>query len=490
LEGQVENEVQFVLGHISDLHFSGGTDLSNPNHSHSVDLLVGLEKRLQTLGPMDCLLVTGDVSNQGDRQSLITANGYLFSTIPIGKGQHIGLKRPADRVRVIPGNHDAWNASTAGTLLDRRQKSLEHYNFAFPDSEITTRGCYFDWLEKEGSGLYLAFVDSCFLGDTEENRTSTFGTLRYDQAIAKGKLTIEQTEHLLGWHDRGMRGILENPRAPGTCISKAAFAKSLKILVMHHYLFEPPERKSDYFMRVTHRDIVFRNIALSDFDVLLCGHKHIASFDVYPYGEQFDKRAVDRYMINCFRRLIGLESYPIQFTDEHGGKISKAITWMSQSIGSWFKRSQPATDSGALAQNVFELLKSSLDDPEGLSAQVREYLHQNGEAGAATLEPRELKAIQNRLSDGLGKEERKAIKAIADGISLVASELKSRPFLQIMSGSSAKNFGPADRKRSFNIYRVRPLADSWEFVSERYTWDNNVFAPTPFVQRHNFGRKI
>jgi hypothetical protein len=201
-----QNKVEFLLGHISDLHFSGGTDLSNPNHSHSIELLVGLEKRLQALPMLDCLLVTGDISNQGDQQSLVTANGYLFKTIPIGNGQHTGLKGLPDRVRVIPGNHDAWNASTAGPLLDRRQKSLEHYNFACPGSEITERGCYFDWLEKDGSGLYLAFVDSCFRGDTEENQTSTFGTLRFDQAVAKGKLTVDQNEHLLGWHDQGMRG--------------------------------------------------------------------------------------------------------------------------------------------------------------------------------------------------------------------------------------------------------------------------------------------
>jgi 3',5'-cyclic AMP phosphodiesterase CpdA len=483
-------EKDFVLGHISDLHFSGGTDLSNPNHSHSVDLLVGLEKRLKELDPLDCLLVTGDVSNQGDRQSLITANGYLFSTIPIGKGQHIGLKRAPDNVRVIPGNHDAWNASTAGTLLDRRQKSLEHYNFAFPDNEITKRGCYYDWLEKEGNGLYLAFVDSCFLGDTEENRTSTFGTLRFDEAIAKGKLTVDQTEHLLEWHDQGMHGTLNNPRDPENCIDKALFARSLKILVMHHYLFEPPERKSDYFMRVQHRDIVFRNVALSDFDVLLCGHKHIASFDVHPYGDHFDERAVNRYMMNYFRRLIGLESLPIQFTDERRGKISKALTWMSQSIASWLKRNQPAANNAELAEKVFELLRGGLDEPDGLDRKIREFLHENGKVGASTLEPRELKAIQKRISVGFDKQQRKALRKIADGISAAAKGLMSRPFLQIMSGSSAKNFGPADKKRSFNIYRIHPLADSWELVSERYMWDNNAFADKPFIQRHNFGRKI
>jgi len=483
-------DAEFVLAHISDLHFSAGTDQSNHDHSHSVKLLVGLQDRLSAIGDLDCLLVTGDVSNQGDKQSLITANGYLFSTIPIGNGAVTGLRSVPDRVRVIPGNHDAWNASTDGTLLDRRQNSLEHYNFAFPENRITERGCYFDWLEKTGSGLYLAFVDTCFLGDTEENRTSTFGTLRYDQAVAKGKLTVQQTEHLLEWHDKGMHGTLENPRATGTYIDKALFAQSLKILVMHHYLFEPPEHKSDYFMRLQHRDLVFRNIALSDFDVLLCGHKHIASFDVHPYGDHFDERAVNRYMMNYFRRLIGLESLPIQFIDEGGRKISKAVTWLTQTIASWVKRKHAPADNAELAEKVFELLKTGLDKPEDLDRRVREFIHENGEVGAATLESKELKAIQKRIAVGLSTQDRKDLRKIADSVSMAARELKARPFLQIMSGSSAKNFRLADTKRSFNVYRVSRLSDSWRLLSERYNWDGGAFASTPFVQNHVFSRKV
>jgi len=51
---------------------------------------------------------------------------------------------------------------------------------------------------------------------------------------------------------------------------------------MHHYLFEPPEQSSDYFMRIQDRDVVFRNLALSDFDVLLCGQKHVTAFACIP----------------------------------------------------------------------------------------------------------------------------------------------------------------------------------------------------------------
>ncbi|MEI6270140.1 MAG: metallophosphoesterase [Methylococcaceae bacterium] len=189
----METTSEFTLAHISDLHFSDGTVQSNPNHSHSIQLLKGLQNHLTILGDIDFLIVSGDVSNYGDEQSLVNASGWLFSTIPIGKGEVTGLNFPSERVRVVPGNHDAWNATKSGTLIDRRQKSLANYNYAFPNHQIPHGGCYYDWQQKGQNGLYIAFVDSCFLGDTEPDTESTFGTMRVDKAIAKGRLTIEQT---------------------------------------------------------------------------------------------------------------------------------------------------------------------------------------------------------------------------------------------------------------------------------------------------------
>ena len=493
----MDSENDFVLAHISDLHFSEGTDQSNPNHAHSIEHLIGIQNRLAALSAVDCLIVSGDVSNHGDRQSLITANGWLFRTIPIGNGEYTGLNMPIQRVRVVPGNHDAWNATESGHLIDRRQKSLEHYNFAFPNHQIPHGGCYFDWQQKGDNGLYIALIDSCFLGDTEQNEESTFGTLRFDQAISKGRLTVEQAEQLLEWHDKGIQGRLENPRQPGTYIDRNVFAASLKILVMHHYLFEPPEMKSDYFMRIQHRDIVFRNIALSDFDVLMCGHKHVAAFDVHDYGDHFNDRAVNRYMTNYFRRLIGLESLPIQFVDEKGRRLSKALTQLAEIIGSYYKRIESlftATQSTAndpeIAEKVFQLLKSGLDSPENLKRTVEKFLHEAGATGASILDSTELKAIQKRITVGLNTQERKELRKVADSISSISRELKARQFLQLMSGSSAKASSTPKQKRSFHVYRIRRDNDGWNLVCDRYNWEGSAFSDTPTSRNHSFKRKI
>ncbi len=310
------DNADFIIGHISDLHFSQGTDKTYPDHEHSIEHLRYLERNL-CIQDLDLLIISGDISNYGDRQSLINASGFIFNKIPVGEEEMIGLSFPPEKVGIVPGNHDAWNSSKTGAFSERRQKSLEHYNFAFPSHAINSpEGCYYRWLQNGDKGVYIAFVDSCFLGGTEKNDGSSFGTIRYDQAVAKGKLSVDQTEKLLEWHDLGILGRLTDPSNSDSNIDKEIFAKSLKIIVMHHYLFEPPDHKSDYFMRVHHRDIVFRNIAFSDFDIMLCGHKHIPSFDTHSYGYHFDGRAKNRYMLNYFRRLIGLHSLPIQIKDK------------------------------------------------------------------------------------------------------------------------------------------------------------------------------
>jgi len=491
------DETSFLLAHISDLHFSEGTDRSNRNHAHSIEHLLGLQQSIAALEDLDLLVTSGDISNHGDRQSLIMASGWLLGSIPIGGGENTGLDLPKERVGIVPGNHDAWNASSVGPLLDRRQKSLENYNFAFPYHAIPNSGCHFRWIEKNGSGLYIAFVDSCFLGDTEQNTESPFGTLRGFEAVAKGKLTVTQTEQLLEWHDRGMRGILEDPTHRDRFISKEAFATSLKVLVMHHYLFEPPEKKSDYFMKIQHRDIVFRNIALSDFDVLLCGHKHIQAFDVHDYGAHLDRRAVNRYMINYFRRLIGLGSLPIQLVDDKGNRIAKSLTQLYGIVGSWFKNfhrqgenPEQEIDDAELADRVFELLRRGLATPDDLRRSVENFLHRMHAAGASTLEPDELKHIQMRISRGLLPEERKTLKKVADQISGISKKLKSRAFIQLMSGSSAKMPSSTESRRSFQTYKISKSDDGWKLNSQKYEWNGTTFSADSALRTHDFPSRI
>ncbi len=486
------NETVFTIAHISDLHFSHGTDMSAPDHAHSIPHLRGLESKMKIIDP-DILIVSGDVSNHGDRQSLINASTYLYNKIGIGGEEYTGLNLSPEKLGIVPGNHDAWNASKTGTLIDRRQNSLENYNYAFPSRTISRRiGCYYDWIENDGLGLYIAYVDSCFLGDTEKHSDSAFGTIRFDQAVAKGKLSVQQAVKLLEWYDLGCKGSLQNPRDNEKLIGKTKFANALKIIVMHHYLFEPPEHKSDYFMRVQHRDIVFRNLAFADFDILLCGHKHFPSFDVHTYGQHFDRRAKNRYLINCFRRLIGLYSLPMQIQDNDGHWITKAGTTLIHMCYKLVKWNEPDASPQDVAGQILSLLKQGLEKPNSLEKDVKNFISMHGIIGTEVMDDNELKEIQKRLAIGLSAKERKELTYVAKRFTNLSKKLVTRSFLQILSGSTAKACAACDKERTFNVLKIAHNDNAWNIKSERYVWDwtSNEFLDNPLVQNHNFPKLI
>ncbi|HEX5339009.1 MAG TPA: metallophosphoesterase, partial [Gallionella sp.] len=96
--------------HISDLHVSNEMH-HQAESTHSLELLKGIQLICQEEMP-DYLVVTGDITDLGDGQSLVNAREWIFNTVPIGGGERIGLQLPPEKVFLIPGNHDAFNVTT------------------------------------------------------------------------------------------------------------------------------------------------------------------------------------------------------------------------------------------------------------------------------------------------------------------------------------------------------------------------------------------
>lgn len=482
----------FTIAHISDLHFSSGAFKKNPRHSHSIYQLKSLENHITNIEDMDFIVVSGDISNCGDSDSLCRAYDWLFKKYNIGQGEDIGLELNQAMVGIVPGNHDAWNSRTdSGNLKERRQKSLANYNNVFINHKLKkNEPYYYRWIQKNDHGIYIVFLDSCFLGEQRDENDNVL-KLPYIDDIARGKLSIEQSEMLLEWHDKGINGSLEDPDNPGKFIDKNIFTKSLKILVMHHYLFEPPNRSTDYFMQINQRDIVFKNLALSDFDVLLCGHKHVASFNTHTYGQHFDGKATNRYLLNCFRRLIGIHSLPIQYIDNNGKKWARPFSMLINIIKKMVS-SSISTPTGHHVDEITKILESGLEDPKQLERMVKEFINRNGLNGAELIESYEVKEIQKTISTRLSKKQREELKKVAVNISKICKCLKTRPFLQVMSGSSAKATSEPDIERSFNVYRITPSQDAWNLHCERYNWnwEDKVFDDIPFNQTQPFPRKF
>lgn len=473
----------FKLVHISDLHFSEGTS-SQASHTHSIPHLRGLQASLRNQ-VADRFLITGDISNYGDSESLLRGRDWLFGTLSIGRGEAIGLKLKPDSTCVLPGNHDAWNNDRTSAIRKRWQRSLENFHDAFPEraAAIAENGAYYDWISRGDSGIFLAFLDSSFLGDPVLEKQIARPALF--ERVAKGSISLSQSQKLLEWFDRGMEGQLPDPYHPGAMIPDQDFSKALKILVMHHYLFEPAGSDNDYFMQVTDRDQCFRNIALADFDVLLCGHKHIADFHPYTYGEHFDARARMRYLLNVFRRAIKIRSLPVQYVDKKGLRLSK---WVSTAINLFVAMGKRDETPEFFVQEVCDLLDRALQDPDAVQGEVRRFLAKRGARAEEVISRRELDELRQQIARHVRLEHRRALRPILRQIREFVRALEARPFIQIVAGSAAKNPRSPEARRSFNVYEIINNDSGWTLYSERYSWDPSTeeFLGTPARHQHEF----
>jgi hypothetical protein len=182
----------------------------------------------------------------------------------------------------------------------------------------------------------------------------------------------------------------------------------------------------------------------------------------------------------------------MQLVDDEGNKWSRALTMLVNVLLRMFRKTSPAINSDELAKGIISLLKQGLEKPDDLERTVKKFIHEQGVTGAEVLERQELKEIQKRISVGLSIAERKQIKEVACKIMRLSKRLKSRPFLQVMSGSSGKKCEKGDRLRAFNIYRIHYEANRWKFRSERYTWDwdSKSYGDVPFPQEHTFDKSM
>lgn len=119
--------------HISDLHISehilrGPSDKSQIMHryGHDVAAFLALDRFLRET-KWDILIITGDISRIGNKESFEAARNWLENEMVFGDTR-IGLnlsKSTTQRYVVVPGNHDRFN----GQLT---QHSLDNYHQEFP----------------------------------------------------------------------------------------------------------------------------------------------------------------------------------------------------------------------------------------------------------------------------------------------------------------------------------------------------------------------
>ncbi|WP_395707685.1 metallophosphoesterase family protein [Casimicrobium huifangae] len=458
--------------HISDLHFHESTDGVATRYRHSLACLKDIERLLDEHKPTH-LAVTGDITNIGDKLSLERAYQWIHDQI-YSDGDYYGLhsvKRGLTPL-IVPGNHDAFNAPTTGSEFKRWQSSLSNFygvfhQYSWKDAD---NGVMYRWHEDD-SGVAVLFcsVDSCYLGDPETERLGATLSL---ERIAKGRLSRRQSASVLALFDKGMAGELD--KIDGAKIPSGKFLAALKVLVMHHYLFEPANSRAEPLLQMSQKRTVFQNLAMSDFDVLICGHKHIADIHVSTYSDNFDRRGKIRLAFNYVRRVLGIRSLPLGI-DGDGRRLSKALRLIIGLLAITKTKGRPLDD--ATTNEIIGVLERSLKNPIVLKEELLNYLSTQDENGQAGLfDETEMRELYSKIKERFDRNDRRSLNEAADRIRGIISHLSGRPFAHIMSASSAKSSEDGTRHRAVNVYDiVGAQGDAgYLFKTTRFSWDPQV----------------
>jgi len=359
-------------------------------------------------------------------------------------------------------------------------KSLQNFDYVFPGHTLNEPGCRYDWLENQGCGLFIVYLDSCLLGENRGLKGDPANMLVIGD-IARGKISIEQSQQILEWHNLGLFGKLAHPRKRGQKIPKDLFARSFKAVVMHHYLLESPAIDESWMLRLQQRSGVFRNLAFADFDVLLCGHRHVPDFFPTTYGDNFDDRAKLRHLLNCFRRSIGIHAYPLKSQYPGEQFMTRNLNDLIGILAAALHRNPDLK-----AEEVITILMKGLVSPEILVQEIRGLVHRLGLEGTEVCTEAEVLDLRATIVRDFTKNQRKELsRHVGRTLRGLVKELRCRPFVQAMCGSSAKVLREGSEKvRGFNVYRIEPKDTRWEFRSERYEWEQDLAAFT--IKMHSF----
>ena len=217
--------------HISDLHISEhilrgpSTEAKLPHrYGHDVAAFLALDRFLRET-EWDLLLITGDVSRIGSKESFESARTWFENEIVFG-ATRVGLnlsKSETRRYAIIPGNHDRFNG-------DLRQNSLDNYHQEFDvirPGEVKTLN-----LKNEVVNLHL--FDS-----SSDNDSFAYGTIEQRCLVPKQL----QEQHV-------------------------------DLALLHHHFLQPPKHPREINTELTNSAEVATYMLNTGFDGIFFGHTH------------------------------------------------------------------------------------------------------------------------------------------------------------------------------------------------------------------------
>ena len=175
--------------------------------------------------PWDVLVISGDLSRVGNRDSLSWARNWLNTTLYLGSYElGLGLAKQDDKLVVtVPGNHDRFNGSLTQGALDNYTNEFG----AVPVNETVSTVI-------RGTKLNFHLYDSTFAG-------GGFGRGRIaDLYMVPKRISIDE----------------------------------LNIAILHHYFIQPPKHNRTLDLELDNCNAVAAYLLSVGFDAIMFGHLH------------------------------------------------------------------------------------------------------------------------------------------------------------------------------------------------------------------------
>jgi 3',5'-cyclic AMP phosphodiesterase CpdA len=256
--------------HISDLHLAG--KLFSPERGlqrpHDPDLFVALDGYWQA-EPTDYVVATGDISTDGQVQSLETARQFLCGSVPRPEASRpIGLRLADHRLFLVPGNHDRY----AGRYLPI-SRQITNFESVFGGSFGNPgRPRAAGWMTSSDLRLRVLALDS--MGDAGW------------ASVAKGKVHDDDLDWLHAVYD-------EDTLRKEPC--------DLRLLVLHHHVAIPDSRKFNRWTKLKNVADALESMLRADIDIVMFGHEHYHYVGERTYSDLIGDRRIRRRLEKKYR---------------------------------------------------------------------------------------------------------------------------------------------------------------------------------------------
>jgi predicted phosphodiesterase len=463
-----ENMNDFLIAHLSDLHFTLNRYFNEDEHSQT-RILDALSSSLKEIKP-NLFIISGDLSDDHNGTSMINARDWIYSNYDNGI-KNIGLMQNKENVIIVPGNKDISNPENLNTekWLEKSHVAFNNVFYNYQKNSIRELdNCKYYWICTESVNLFIVCLDSSYLGKDHSQKNKDGLPVN-----EKRKVFMKQTEILIKWFSLGYKGQLKDNYEK--IISSKDFINSVKILVSHHYIYYP-KNDNEYFFGTDDRNTIFGNIVLSDFDILLCGHKHRADYEEYICKEKLDYRAKSRYLFNYLRLHLGCDALPLQF-DDAGKKYSRKLTVFIQLLIGKSKIERERKEEDNILEKVIDSIDYGLEHPNEFVASFSELIKKYDLMTCANITQEEINSLVFKLKTEYTKDDLKSINHLAKiTLDKYFKDLSKKKFYQILVGSSAKEItNNTGSSRAFNVYHINKNNNITTIDSEKYKYTNGEF---------------